>query len=124
MAFYDCSSLTSIELPAGVTSIGDYAFSGCSSLTSLKIPNLFIHIGDRAFTGCNLRKVSIPKSHEVMRYNASSERVIITSFATNPELLIYNDGNLIYHNESAIIEVSGEESGFLKLINTRPLSPP
>ena len=31
-AFYYCSSLSSIELPEGVTSIGDKAFNGCSKL--------------------------------------------------------------------------------------------
>ena len=32
-AFDDCSNLTSIEIPAGVKSIGEYAFRYCSSLT-------------------------------------------------------------------------------------------
>ena len=37
-AFSDCSSLTSINIPSSVTSIGDWAFNGCSSLTSIIIP--------------------------------------------------------------------------------------
>ena len=36
-AFYWCSSLTSIEIPSGVTSIGNGAFSGCSSLESIYV---------------------------------------------------------------------------------------
>ena len=36
-AFYDCDSLTSIEIPNSVTSIGAYAFKYCSSLTSITV---------------------------------------------------------------------------------------
>lgn len=35
MAFYDCSSLASINIPNSVTSIGHSAFYGCSALTSI-----------------------------------------------------------------------------------------
>ena len=38
-AFYDCTSLTNLTIPASVTSIGDHAFSFCSRLTGVKIPN-------------------------------------------------------------------------------------
>ncbi len=37
-AFYNCRSLTSIEIPNSVTSIGSSAFSGCSGLTSITLP--------------------------------------------------------------------------------------
>jgi hypothetical protein len=52
-AFLCCSSMTSIELPAGLTSIGDYAFEGCSSMTSIKLPACLTSIGDGAFYGCS-----------------------------------------------------------------------
>ena len=32
-AFHNCSSLTSIYIPDGVTTIGSYAFYNCSNLT-------------------------------------------------------------------------------------------
>ena len=34
-AFYDCTSLISITIPDSVTSIGEYAFCNCTSLTSI-----------------------------------------------------------------------------------------
>ena len=36
-AFANCTSLTSIEIPASVTNIGKGAFSGCGSLTSIVV---------------------------------------------------------------------------------------
>ncbi len=36
-AFYDCISLTSVTIPSDVASIGEYAFYGCISLTSVTI---------------------------------------------------------------------------------------
>ena len=51
-AFSWCSSLTSVTIPDSVTSIGNYAFGGCSSLTSITFPDSVTWIGDRAFSGC------------------------------------------------------------------------
>ena len=51
-AFYECTSLTSIEIPNSVTSIGNYAFYECTSLTSIEIPNSVTSIGDYAFHEC------------------------------------------------------------------------
>ena len=38
-AFLNCSGLTSVTIPEGVTSIGEYAFRGCTGLTSVTIGN-------------------------------------------------------------------------------------
>ena len=59
-AFTDCSRLTSLTLPAGITWIGESAFSYCSGLTSIyvyaeKVPR----IGRYAFEGCASRKCTL-----------------------------------------------------------------
>lgn len=51
-AFYGCTSLTSITIDDGVTSIGVNAFSNCTSLTSITIGNGVMSIGSSAFSGC------------------------------------------------------------------------
>lgn len=48
-AFNNCSNLTSVIIPDGVTSIGYCAFFGCSQLTSIYMPNSVTNIGDYAF---------------------------------------------------------------------------
>ena len=61
-AFYGCESLTSVTIPASVTSIGDSAFWGCKSLTSVTIPESVTEIGYEAFKNCRgLRSVIIPE---------------------------------------------------------------
>ena len=61
-ALGSCSSLTSIELPEGVTSIGHWAFCDCSSLSSIKIPEGVTSIVDGAFEGCSsLSSIKIPE---------------------------------------------------------------
>ncbi len=62
-AFYKCYSLTSINIPASVTSIGSYAFQNCYSLTSISIPASVTSIGSSAFFNCDsLTSISIPAS--------------------------------------------------------------
>ncbi|MDE6792687.1 MAG: Ig-like domain-containing protein, partial [Muribaculaceae bacterium] len=45
-------NLKYIDLPDGITSIGDYAFEGCSSLTSIDFPEGLTNVGKGAFWGC------------------------------------------------------------------------
>ena len=60
-AFGDCSGLTSFTIPSGVTSIGNWAFSDCIGLTSLTLPSGVTEIGKSAFDGCSgLTSVNIP----------------------------------------------------------------
>ena len=51
-AFYNCTGLRSISLPARIIKIGGYAFSGCTGLTSITLPASLTTIGQDAFSGC------------------------------------------------------------------------
>ena len=62
-AFYGCSKLTSVSIPAGVTSIGEAAFYYCTNLASINIPAGVTSIGADLFSGCSkLASVTIPAS--------------------------------------------------------------
>ena len=62
-AFYKCGDLTSITIPESVTSIGAYTFYGCNGLTSITIPQSVTSIGSSAFNGCNLESVKVMTSN-------------------------------------------------------------
>lgn len=47
------STITSIKLPQGMTSIGSYAFQSCSKITTIDIPANVTSIGTNAFSSCN-----------------------------------------------------------------------
>ncbi len=60
---FECSSLTNINIPDSVTSIGNYAFYCCINLKSITIPDSVTSIGMGAFNACsNLTRIMIPNS--------------------------------------------------------------
>ena len=62
-AFYNCSSLSDLNIPNGVTSIGHRAFCNCESLIEVVIPDGVTKILNSMFSGCsNLANVTIPAS--------------------------------------------------------------
>lgn len=62
-AFYNCSALTSIDLPDGATTIGDYAFYSCTKLTSVHLPAALTTLGTYSFySASKLTSLDIPDS--------------------------------------------------------------
>ena len=105
-AFYNCSSLTSITIPKGVTSIGNHAFYGCKSLESANIPEGVTSIGTEAFANCiSLTSITIPESMTIM----SSYAFSFCSGLTN---IVVEDGNKAFDSRNgcnAIIKSSTNE---------------
>ncbi|MGM9750830.1 MAG: leucine-rich repeat domain-containing protein [Candidatus Cryptobacteroides sp.] len=107
--FYNCSSLTSINIPESVTSIGEYTFQDCSGLTSISIPESVTSIGYEAFSGCSsLTSISIPKGVTSIRtgtfYNCSS----LTSI--NIPESVTSIGDSAFQNCSSLTSISIPES--------------
>ena len=72
-AFRGCTGLTSIEIPDGVTSIGNNStFNGCTNLTSVTIGNSITSIAAWAFSDCT-NLTSINYSGTKAQWNAISK---------------------------------------------------
>ena len=72
-AFYNCTSLTKIEIPASVETIGNNIFDGCTSLQTVTFDkgSKFKTIGSDVFSDCtSLTSIEIPASVEEIRGSA------------------------------------------------------
>ncbi len=60
-AFAFCTSLDRIDLPSTLEKIGVVAFEGCQSLISVVVPDSVTEIGEEAFGRCNnLQSITVP----------------------------------------------------------------
>ena len=58
-AFYECSHLASVKLPAGITAIEPWTFSYNEKLKSIEIPANVTHIGEAAFYATGLTSITV-----------------------------------------------------------------
>lgn len=71
--FFDCSALTSVEVPDTVTEI-EYAAFSHSGIRSVRLPENLTAIGDYAFTDCkNLTQIQLPSHLSVLGNSAFRE---------------------------------------------------
>ena len=100
-AFLYCDSLTSITLPEGLTSIGDYAFQDCSGLTSITLSEGLTSIGYGAFLYCDsLTSITLPSSLTSIMNHAFDDCGGLTSITVE-------EGNPVYHSEgNCLIETA------------------
>ena len=71
--FSGYKNLKNLKLPQGIKSIGKKAFLFCSRLTNLELPEAITSIGAAAFSGCSsLTDLKLPKRLTSIQYDAFS----------------------------------------------------
>ncbi len=71
-AFRGCSKLTSATIGNSVTSIGEWAFEGCSGLASVTIGESVTSIGEGAFKGCSKLATVIWNAKKINDFSSSN----------------------------------------------------
>ena len=90
-AFYGCYTLTSVTMPDGMHSVGNYAFYGCKNLREVELPESVMHIGDRAFAMCStLTKLTVPSGIDTVGDSAFSLTPWYDDLLYHRDLIIFN----------------------------------
>ena len=110
-AFGMCESLTNINIPNSVTTIGYSAFAYCDSLTSINIPNSVTTIGDWAFRACkSLTSITIPNSVVIIIGNPFYGWHGILN--NESKAFIYEDHVLFNKNKTTLIAYRAKETNY------------
>jgi hypothetical protein len=92
---------TSVTIPYGVTTIGDYAFGrspftfagGCTAMTNVTLPDGLTKIGAAAFFGCTaLVDVTLPKTLRIIMTTAFSGCTSLTNVTIPDGVIAIGDG--------------------------------
>ncbi len=117
-SFLNCTSLNSITIPDTVTSIGEVAFLNCTSLKSVVIPNSVITIGSAAFSSCiSLTKVTISNGMTAINHSTFENCSFLESITLPNSVTYIAESAFSGCNSLSTVNYSGTESEREKIEN-------
>lgn len=91
-AFYNCTGLTDVTIPNGVTHIGPRAFSCCSGLVNVTIGSGVTSIEPYVFPSCvNLRNIAVDPAN--------------TAYMSQDGMLLTKDGTMLVYGVGGDVEI-------------------
>ncbi len=105
-------NITSIDIPYGITQIGDHAFRGCTNLIDVSIPNTVDHIYNSAFEGSGLRSINLPPSVRFLGGSCLKNTKIQHLYIPNTISQPYGNFNTavdVFSYNSSLISVTFQE---------------
>lgn len=94
-AFYNCREITSLTISEGTAWIGGYAFADCAGLRTISISEGLAYISEGAFDGCiSLEKISVPDS--ISRFSATLEDCVRLQYNIYGGVKYLGNGNNPY----------------------------
>ncbi len=105
-AFYCFKSLTTVTLPDSVTAIGNAAFSNCENLKSIRLPDGLVSVGNSAFYDCK-RLESIALSDSVTAIGIAAFRgcATLTRIDLPPRITVIENSAFAYCNALTSIRI-------------------
>lgn len=115
-AFYQCTNLSTINIPNQTTTIEHWCFES-NSLTSITIPDSITTIGDNAFSGCsNLETVNIGENSQLIEIGASAFSSCSSLTTITIPDSVTKIGEWAFNNCSNLATVNIEENSQLTTI--------
>ena len=105
--FWDCTALTSVQLPSTLTGIANYAFSSCTGLKQIVIPEGVVSVGAYAFSGCTgLTQITLPSTLERIEDYAFTTCNSVTQIRIPASLRYVGGGGFANWNSLVQVHIS------------------